>query len=431
MGQTGGRSFVLRALALAALALASASCGDGVDPVSPAPDRVATAPGGNRPVVAQVKVRRLMLDGDLFEIDGAARAFSFEVDNSGSDLAGVRVEVTIVQGMTSRVAAAFAASCPGASAGGLPQGLCTMAGSATASNTATGTGTLVQGDAQFVVTILQDGAAGSAVLASRKTGIALVPAPTPPGGDPAILDVSFPTTSELILHGPNVPYVAELSNPTGTALGEVFLQGEIHQGDQITGAGGVIVRCAPDFADAVLPAGTCQVEWSVRATTDGTGSTPTPGPAEFVLILYQGFDPSTVELDRFSVPVTIVAGPTITSVAFPSDPLVINGARVDYEITFANPTSTTYTGIGFQTSIVQGTAERPAGGFAASCPFVVGELPPGSCTMSFTAGASNDGSGLNVLVPGAAAFVVIMSQTIGTETVELDRISIPVQLVGS
>lgn len=429
MGQAGGRCFKLRALAVIALAVSSASCGDGPGPVSSEPDRVAFAPGGNRPLTTQVKVRRVMLDGDLFEIDGVAKAFSFEVDNSGSTVAGVRVEVTIVQGTASRVAAAFAMSCAGAAQGVLPQGLCTMASTATASNSATGTGTLVQGDAQFIVTIVQDGAAGITPLGSRKTGIALVPGPQPPGGDPAILDVSFPTTSELIIDGPNVTYLAELSNPTGTALGEAFVQGLIEQGDQSFGAGGVNVLCAPDFADAVLPTGTCEVEWSARAVRDASGNGPAPGPAQFVLILYQGFGP-TVELDRFSVPVTIAAGPSITSLDFPTAPLVINGARASYQITFVNPTGTTYTGIGFQTRVVQGTAERPAGGFLSSCPVLVGEVPPGSCTMSFTAGASNDPSEA-ALLPGPATFVVIMSQTIGTETVELDRISVDVTLVAS
>ena len=53
-----------------------------------------------------------------------------------------------------RGAGGFSAQCP-AAAGFLPPGTCTMALTVTASNTAGGTGTLVEGPAHFVLRLLR------------------------------------------------------------------------------------------------------------------------------------------------------------------------------------------------------------------------------------------------------------------------------------
>jgi hypothetical protein len=406
---------------VAALAV-SVSCADAGDPGGPSLGEVAYAPGGNRPAATQVKVRRVMLDGDLFELSGTPKDFSFEIDNSGPDLSAVRVEATIVQAGATRLAASFSVSCPGASTGGLPQGMCTMAATATASNASAGTGTLVAGDAQFIVTILQDAGGATTTLASRKTGIALAAEP----GPASITSVVFPSP-ELVIDGANVPWTATLSNPTGGDIAEVFLQGLLVQGGVEYGGGGVNVRCAPAFADAVLTTGTCVVEWTSRALSGGIQ----PGAAEFVLVMLQGFGENPVELDRHTVPVTILSGaPTISSINFPETTLTIGGPSVNYGFTATNPTAEPIDNILFQGLVLQAGVEQPAGGLIANCPTADGILPPGTCTMSFTALAAN-GAGIGTLQPGAAEFVLILYDTSGFPPTELHRVTVPITLVSN
>lgn len=409
------------------LALATTACADTSDPIAPGMSGdVAFAPGGNRPAASGIKIRRLMLDGDLFDLDGTPKAFSFEVDNPGSDLSGVRVEVVIVQDAASRQAAAFPANCAGATEGGLPQGICTMAGTASASNDAPGTGTLVQGNAQFIVTLYQDAAGSSTALASRKTGIGLAGDTDP--GSPGIDDVVFDRT-ELVLDGQNVAYVATLSNPTGLDIEQAFLQGILVQDGNEFGAGGVNVFCPPNNADAVLTTGTCVLVWSARARIQPDLQPQlVPGPAEFVLILYAGFQAPT-ELDRFTVPVTILSGdPEITNFDFPTTTLVINSEdRVDYSFTLHNAAAERITEIRYQTQIVQGASSAPAGGAFIGCvPIEPGSIDPGTCIVQFTAGAS---TALASLSAGDAEFVLELYRTSDIGERLIGAFTVPVTLV--
>jgi hypothetical protein len=111
-------------------------------------------------------------------------------------------------------------------------------------------------------------------------------------------------SKKLTLDGTAVPYTVTLRNP-GAELQEVFLQGMVLQAGADRGAGGVYVLCGA--APGVLPSGTCSMEWtaSVDNNLPGTG-TLVPGPAEFVLTLWQGNE-TTVALDEVRVRIMLVA----------------------------------------------------------------------------------------------------------------------------
>ena len=112
------------------------------------------------------------------------------------------------------------------------------------------------------------------------------------------------SSKKMSLDGTGVPYTVTLRNP-GAELQEVFLQGIVLQEGADRGAGGIYVLCGADFG--VLPSGTCAVEWTAGVSNDlpGTG-TLVPGPAEFVLTLFQG-NAATVALDEVRVKITLVA----------------------------------------------------------------------------------------------------------------------------
>lgn len=101
----------------------------------------------------------------------------------------------------------------------------------------------------------------------------------------------------------------------------------------------------------------------------------------------------------------------ITDLRLTSTTLTIDGPSVSYEIDLNNATATTLSVVSVQGIIQQAAASRAAGGFqvgfATSCNGgAVGELPPGSCTQTFSLIASNSNAGSGTLVAGAATAVL-------------------------
>ena len=144
-------------------------------------------------------------------------------------------------------------------------------------------------------------------------------APAPPPGDglqtAAVTATAAPVrgveirrlalgSKKFILDGTPVSYTVTVRNP-GAAIPEVFLQGMVLQAGADRGAGGLNANCGA--GDAVLPSGTCSMDWTAVANNDlpGTG-TLVPGPAEFVLTLSQGFT-TPVVLDEERVRIMLVA----------------------------------------------------------------------------------------------------------------------------
>ena len=111
-------------------------------------------------------------------------------------------------------------------------------------------------------------------------------------------------SKKLIFDGTPVSYTVTVRNP-GPDLPEVFLQAMVLQGGAYRGAGGLNANCGG--GDAVLPSGTCTMEWTAAADNANPGDgTLVPGPADFVLTLYQGFS-APVALDEVGVRIVLVA----------------------------------------------------------------------------------------------------------------------------
>jgi hypothetical protein len=90
-----------------------------------------------------------------------------------------------------------------------------------------------------------------------------------------------------------------------------------------------------------------------------------------------------------------------------STTLTIGGPSVAYEIDLNNATGATLSVVSVQAIIQQASASRAGGGFTVGFSTTcnggaVGELPPGSCTQSFTLTASNTTGGSGTLVAGPA-----------------------------
>ena len=112
------------------------------------------------------------------------------------------------------------------------------------------------------------------------------------------------SSKKFILDGTPIAYKVTIRNP-GPDLSEVFLQGMVLQGDADRGAGGLNANCGA--GDAVLPSGTCSMEWTATANNDLPGfGTLVPGPAEFVLTLSQGYATPAV-LDEVQARIVLVA----------------------------------------------------------------------------------------------------------------------------
>lgn len=148
---------------------------------------------------------------------------------------------------------------------------------------------------------------------------------------------------------------------------------------------------------------------STNALTDANGYASMPwtlgatvGSQTMVASIQVATTTGTIaRADTFTATATSAA--QITSVQLASSTMVIDGARVSYTATLENQTGATITSAAVQTWIEQGTAKRAAGGVVTSCPNT-GELAVGTCTVSFTIGASNASTtaGTGTLVPGSA-----------------------------
>src|SRR4051812_31032021 len=112
------------------------------------------------------------------------------------------------------------------------------------------------------------------------------------------------------------------------------------------------------------------------------GGAFTPGPANFVLHLYNA--PANVtptEYDTRTIAITLLPStPTITSLVPASTDITLGSGFTSYTATVDNP-GAPRAGIILQGWISQGTARRVAGGTVIICsPGAPGDLPTGTCT---------------------------------------------------
>ena len=193
--------------------------------------------------------------------------------------------------------------------------------------------------------------------------------------------------------------------------------------------GPAVVRPRP-LADGnrqigLLDAGTCKFTFTLNALA---GSGLAPGAATGRLDLFVAS--STVYTFRMAITLeTFVPPPTpavrIDSVKLSSTTLKIGGPGITYFATVTNLGGSAVTNIGLQGLVIQGSANRAAGGTSVVCGVSIGVLPPGSCTFGFSLIASNSAGGSGILVPGAATAKFDLVWTYGI----LASVSLPITLV--
>ena len=346
-------------------------------------------------------ITALSATSDPVAIDGAsATTFTSTLANQGVSLSGVTLQGAIIQGSARRAAgAAINVDC-GSGAGVLPTGSFAATGPITASNTSTGNGTLVSGAATFELDLIENGV----VLDTKTAAVTLVP------NTPAIVSVT-PTTTSVLIGGPEVLYTATLRNP-GAGLTGVALQNFLIQTATPNAAGGALISTGAGVG--VLPTGTSTVS---SGFVTSTGSY-VAGAATLQVELIQ----SGNVLNTTTVPVTLVPKPTVTTVAPTSSTLALEGQAVAYTVTIQNP-GPALSNMTLTSTIKQGTAQRQAGTISDfSGNHLV--VPNGASVGSGQITASNSGAGSGTLVAGAATLAVSLTQS----NIELAAASIPITL---
>jgi alpha-tubulin suppressor-like RCC1 family protein len=119
-----------------------------------------------------------------------------------------------------------------------------------------------------------------------------------------------------------------------------------------------------------------------------------------------------------------IGAPTITSVVLGSSTIAIEGGTT-YDATLFNP-GNTLTNVGVQAYIIQGTANKAAGGTIIECSGTFdGVLPSGSCTSSAEVSISNNIGGTGTLVPGPATLQFDLFR--GTTVVDTELVPVTLQ----
>ena len=249
--------------------------------------RAIAAPTRKAPRLSIVSV---VPSSTTFTIEGPSVNYDVTISNPGSTNAtGVLIQAEIDQGSAARAAGGAVTSCPGAGAGVVPPGQCTMTMSANASNAGAGNGTLTPGNAKLVIQLYQSD--GTTTLLDTKTLKIVLVASAHTA--PYFTDVS-PSFTSLQIDGPSADYSVTINNPTGADQSEIFIQAEIVQGQTLKGAGGTDVLCFPNGASpGLLPAGNCTFTSSTLASNSAGGNgTLVAGSAVWRLTLYK-YDSST------------------------------------------------------------------------------------------------------------------------------------------
>ena len=265
----------------------------------------------NHPTISAVK-----LGSDTAMIGGPGVGLTTTIESAGPSLPGVSVQGYVTQGTARRAVGSIQVDC-GSGTAVLPRGTCPVSFVAGASNSGTGTGTLVAGDAAFELQLIQKGT----VLDTKTVAVTLVEGPT-------ISALSLSSDS-VTIDGPNVNYTAALVNP-GSSYSNMVVRGYIHQGTVQHVAGGTnVFACGSD--PGVLPKGTCPVLYGFGASNSGGAGTGllVQGAATFELRLTRN---DTVVLDTKTVAVTLVSNkpPRISALTLSSDTATIGGSSVPY-----------------------------------------------------------------------------------------------------
>jgi hypothetical protein len=256
--------------------------------------------------------------------------------------------------------------------------------------------------------------------AASRTGAA------PPNGGKIRVKQFQLSSNTLNIDGPAVSGNVSIGN-SGAPIDNVALRGEIVQGTVSHAALTVQLTCAGN--PGTLPNGTCTMTFTAAASNSpGDAATLVPGAAVFVLDVVQDPAGAATVLASKSLNVNLVGAVAITSLTLQSTTLAIGGTGVDWTATLNNPGGS-LNNVTLQGEFLQPGVERAAGGLAVVCGSAAGVLPPGTCTASFIATASNSLGGSGTLTPGAATFRLQLIETNGGTSTVLDTKTVDVTLV--
>src|SRR6476469_6349712 len=407
--------------------LAAGSCTEQTPPTGVAARAnaaVTAAAGANN---QKVKVKTLQLGSNTLRIDGPSVSGNVTIGNSGLAIPNnVVVRAEITQGAASRQAVNTPTRCSAApsDAGKLPTGSCDMTFTASASNLASGRGTLSAGSATFTLHVIQTSDAGDTELANKSLIVNLV-------GTPSMTVTIAPTA--VLSDGAAATATAVIQNPANSLQG-MLVQGWIVQGAAPNQtrhpSGGSLVTCGSNAG--VLPPGTCTMTIPASASNAGSGTgLLVAGPATFELDLIQTSGSANTTLDVETVSITLVATPaSIGGVRLPRDFALGSATGITAILQNTGPA---LQGLVFRTAISQGTARRETGERQVQCPGrPVGELPTGGCTLAASVVAMNaPNAGTGTLLPGPATLELDLDQTSGGTTTTLDQRLISINLVMS
>ena len=427
----------------ATILVAASGCTD-TSPLAPSAASRAGNPGnggggGGGGGQKRLSIEAVNLASSSIVIGGASVSYTVTVENKGNSVSNVNLQGAIVQGSVSQPAGGFAANCLPASPGVVPKGSCQMTFTASASN-ANGGGALVPGPAKFVLTMSLETGSASTVIDEKSVPVTLAALTQ------TITSLSLSRTTLAIADAttlqPDIANITAGLENTGSALSNVRLRADFVQGSVVHNSGFLWLPCTDPQGSGILPNGTCTINWLAVATNVAAAGPGTlvPGAATFVLTLIQDVDGTTIELDSESVAVTLVSGTLgITNLALSSTTLAIGGAGVPYDVTIYNPGSQ-LSNVFIQGEILQNGNVAGAAGSNVRCPPTSAEaaLPPGTCTMAWTAVASNQSYAPAPLVPGAATFrlTLYQRQNIGspvvldTETIDVTLVAGPPEVTG-
>jgi hypothetical protein len=212
-------------------------------------------------LVSGVTISGLIPTSANLVVGGPLSSYGATIQNPGSAVSGVAVQGWIIQSgaNSARRAAGGQQVVCGSGSGVLPTGKCSTFGIIVASNSTSGTGTLVPGPATFELDLIVNGA----VVSQTTAGATIVT-----GATIASLTMTSATSDTLLLEASGASFTTTLKN-VGSNLSGLSVEGWINQGTARRLAVGTLVSCGNTVG--VLPNGSCvmSLESWPRTTRQG------------------------------------------------------------------------------------------------------------------------------------------------------------------
>lgn len=327
-------------------------------------------------------------------LSGVPGSLGMYLNNPGTQSFGAySYQISVIQGSAQRSAGSVTPSCGTTAGYVLPQSTCLASTLPSVTNASPGSGTLVAGGATLQVQLFYNGA----LAATRTSFVTLV-------------DAHFASASAnpspILIGGATQNYSVTLTN-AGNTLTSVAVVGTIRQGSIQRTVSTVPVACTGGAGS--LPTGTCTFTGSYAVPNDGGLA----GGAATLSLVARVTDVigHVYAIDSTGVPITLLAPPTVIGVST-LNPLTIDGAGSSdsFNAIFSNP-GPSLANVSVSLRLIQGSSNRAANAGPApiDCGSGTGTLPSGTCTITQTIVASNNGQGTGALTAGPASLQIQLS----------------------